>query len=80
MTALLQVNNLSRTFRRRGQTVQAVDNVSLSINAGETWALVGESGSGKSTTGRPNLGLTPASGGEVHFEEQPLVGQSGAPW
>jgi ABC-type oligopeptide transport system ATPase subunit len=68
MTALLQVNNLSRTFHRRGQTVQAVDNVSFSINAGETWALVGESGSGKSTTGRLILGLTPASGGEVHFE------------
>jgi ABC-type oligopeptide transport system ATPase subunit len=35
MTALLQVKNLSRTFRRRGQTVQAVDNVSFSINAGK---------------------------------------------
>jgi ABC-type oligopeptide transport system ATPase subunit len=58
----LQVKNLSRTFRRRGQTVQAVDNVSFSINAGETWALVGESGSGKSTTGRLILGLMPASG------------------
>ena len=80
MTALLQVNNLSRTFRRRGQTVQAVDNVSFSINAGETWALVGESGSGKSTTGRLILGLTPASGGEVHFEGQSLLGQSAAQW
>ncbi|QOV69251.1 ABC transporter ATP-binding protein [Citrobacter sp. BDA59-3] len=80
MTALLQVNNLSRTFHRHGQTVQAVDNVSFSINAGETWALVGESGSGKSTTGRLILGLTPASGGEVHFEGQPLLGQSATQW
>ena len=80
MTALLQVNNLSRTFHRRGQTVQAVDNVSFSINAGETWALVGESGSGKSTTGRLILGLTPASGGEVHFEGQSLLGQSATQW
>ncbi|WP_052332718.1 ATP-binding cassette domain-containing protein [Phytobacter massiliensis] len=64
-TPLLQVQHVSKTFHRRGQAVQAVDNVSFSINAGETWALVGESGSGKSTTGRLILGLTAASAGEV---------------
>lgn len=79
-TPLLSVKNLSKTFQRRGQKVQAVNDISFSINAGETWALVGESGSGKSTTGRLILGLTPASGGEVWFEGQPLLGQSARQW
>lgn len=79
-TPLLSVKNLSKTFQRRGQKVQAVNDISFSINAGETWALVGESGSGKSTSGRLILGLTPASGGEVWFEGQPLLGQSARQW
>jgi len=64
---LLTVEHLSKTFSRRGHTVHAVQDVSFTLNAGETYALVGESGSGKSTTGRAILGLTPASGGRVEF-------------
>ncbi|VYU48301.1 ATP-binding cassette domain-containing protein [Metakosakonia massiliensis] len=79
-TPLLQVQHVSKTFHRRGQAVQAVDNVSFSINAGETWALVGESGSGKSTTGRLILGLTAASAGEVYFDGLPLSGRSAGQW
>lgn len=74
-TPLLSVKNLSKTFHRNGQSVHAVDSVSFTINAGETWALVGESGSGKSTTGRLVLGLLPASGGEIHFEDKLLSGK-----
>ncbi|WP_049857178.1 ABC transporter ATP-binding protein [Trabulsiella odontotermitis] len=81
MTApLLSVNNLSKTFHRRGQPVQAVENVSFTLNAGETWALVGESGSGKSTTGRLVLGLTSASAGEITFEGRSLAGLNAAGW
>jgi len=79
-TPLLQVNQLSKVFKRRGQSVTAVNNVSFHLNAGETWALVGESGSGKSTTGRLLLGLMPASGGEVIFEGRSLLGQSLREW
>ncbi|EMX4957844.1 MULTISPECIES: ABC transporter ATP-binding protein [Raoultella] len=79
-TPLLTVNQLSKTFLRRGEAVRAVDNVSFNLHAGETWALVGESGSGKSTTGRLVLGLTPATAGDVVFEGRSLMGLNAAGW
>ncbi|WP_158783617.1 microcin C ABC transporter ATP-binding protein YejF [Pantoea sp. BAV 3049] len=48
--SLLTVKNLSIAFRQGGVDRQVVDNLSLSVEAGETLALVGESGSGKSVT------------------------------
>lgn len=77
---LLNVQHLSKTFTRRGHSVQAVQDVSFNIHAGETYALVGESGSGKSTIGRTLLGLTPASGGRVDFNGQSLLDLSAAGW
>src|SRR5215813_4891360 len=57
-TPLLQVKNLKKYFPIRGglfsrevARVHAVDDVSFSIQRGETLGLVGESGCGKSTTG-----------------------------
>jgi len=79
-TPLLNVHQLSKTFQRRGQSVPAVDRVSFTLNAGETWALVGESGSGKSTTGRLVLGLTPASGGDIQFEGRSLADLNPRGW
>ncbi|MYL54823.1 dipeptide ABC transporter ATP-binding protein [Pontibacillus yanchengensis] len=72
---LLQVNQLKKYFpitggilaRKIGE-VKAVDDVSFSVNQGETLGLVGESGCGKSTTGRVLLRLLEATEGEVLFE------------
>ena len=60
MNPLLQISNLSITFRSEGGIVQATKGVSLSISRGEILALVGESGSGKSVTSLSILQLLPS--------------------
>jgi len=74
-TPLLQVKNLKKYFPIRGglfsrevARVHAVDDVSFTIQKGETLGLVGESGCGKSTTGRCILRLIEPTSGEVTFE------------
>ena len=44
---LLEIRNLKTCFDVRGAVLKAVDDVDLSIEAGQTLGLVGESGSGK---------------------------------
>jgi ABC-type glutathione transport system ATPase component len=67
--ALVEVSSVSKSYPRRSglrtvlQTV--VEDVSLSIEAGETLGLVGESGSGKTTLARMILGLTSATSGTI---------------
>jgi peptide/nickel transport system ATP-binding protein len=72
---LLAVRNLKKYFPvRRGVLsrvvthVKAVDDVSFTIDKGETFGLVGESGCGKTTTGRAVLRLIEPDSGEVQFE------------
>ena len=72
---LLEVRNLRKYFPiRRGvlsratDYVKAVDDVSFSIDRGETFGLVGESGCGKTTTGRAVLRLIEPDAGEIQFD------------
>ena len=56
--ALLEIENLSVEFDR----FRAVDNVSISIDHGQTLGIVGESGSGKSVSMLALMGLIPYPG------------------
>ena len=58
---LLKVVNLQTSFGHNEHTEFAVDNISFSINKGETFALLGESGSGKSVTALSIMRLLPAA-------------------
>jgi ABC-type dipeptide/oligopeptide/nickel transport system ATPase component len=57
---LLEIQNLSISFRTDTGSVDAVKNVSLSMNHGESLAIVGESGSGKSVSALSLAGLLPS--------------------
>jgi len=62
---LLEVENLRTYFYTRGGVIRAVNDVSFSLNRGETLGIVGESGSGKSVTCYSILGLIPKPPGRI---------------
>ena len=77
---LLEVRDLRTWFPVSKGTVHAVDDVSLSLNQGETLGIVGESGSGKSVLARSIMGLVPSSAetaGSIRFGDRELTGLSG---
>ena len=72
---LLEFNNLVTEFHTEGTTVKAVNDISFSLNKGETIGIVGESGSGKSVTSLSAMRLIPSppgiiSGGEIIFHKK----------
>jgi len=62
---LLKVSNLSTHFRTERGIVKAVDDVSFTLNRGETIGIVGESGSGKSVTALSLMQLIPNPPGKI---------------
>src|SRR3954451_17936373 len=65
MAPVLEVNNLSTVFHTRRGLVRAVQDVSFSVQPGETLAIVGESGCGKTITALSLMRLVPIPPGEI---------------
>ncbi len=75
---VLEVNRLRCSYVKSGfpwqmNTLNIVDEVSFSINKGETLGVVGASGCGKTTLCKALLGLTPTRGGEVILEGKNML-------
>jgi len=79
MTALLDVQNLSLEFRSPGNPpIAALQDVSFTLDRGETLAVLGESGSGKSITAKAIMGILPKpasriTGGRIMFDGDDLL-------
>ena len=85
MSAILEVRHLkkyfpaeSSLFAKSRRFIKAVDDVSFTVNRGETIGIVGESGCGKSTLGQTILQLQPATSGEVLYNGVDLCGLKGS--
>jgi len=81
MDTLLRVENLDVTLHTRAGKLKALDQVSLTVGAGETLAVVGESGCGKSLTALAIMQLLPdpparISGGRILLGERDLAAAS----
>ena len=67
MSVLLDVKNLKKYYPVSGGTLHAVDDVTFTMNKGETLGVVGESGCGKSTLGKTILRLTNPTSGSIIY-------------
>lgn len=78
MEKLLKIKNLSINYETNDETVQAVTNLEIELNEGETLGLVGETGAGKTTTALGIMRLVPnppgkIKSGEILFEGDNLL-------
>jgi dipeptide transport system ATP-binding protein len=75
--ALLEIENLTVEFKTSSGAFRAVDNVSMSVDAGEVLAIVGESGSGKSVSMLAVMGLLPwtanVTADHINFDGRDLL-------
>jgi len=79
MSTILRAHNLTKQyFQTRGffsrvdKTINALDNISIEIEAGKTMAIVGESGSGKSTLAKALIRLINIDSGDIFFKNKKI--------
>ena len=65
--AVLEIENVSKTYKTKGRTIDAVKGVSFSVNEGEIVGFIGKNGAGKSTTLKIVTGLAEPTSGSVRI-------------
>lgn len=70
---MINLSDVSRTFKSRTGTVKALQNINLDIRDGEFMAVIGRSGCGKSTLLRLVAGLIPQSAGDIRIGGEPVT-------
>lgn len=73
---MLELDSISKVYRigaLGSKRLEAVNQVSFDVKAGEVVSLIGESGSGKSTIGKMILRLTPITAGSIKFKETDIA-------
>ena len=73
MAEILRVEHLQKYFPVPNGMLHAVDDISFTIDSGNTLGVVGESGCGKSTMGRAILRLHEPTGGKVFFQDRDVL-------
>lgn len=76
MEPMIRIENVSKTFSGKENTVEALKNISLDINAGDIYGIIGMSGAGKSTLVRCLNFLERPTSGTVYVEGKDLSGLS----
>ncbi|MGK2946774.1 MAG: methionine ABC transporter ATP-binding protein MetN [Candidatus Malihini olakiniferum] len=73
---MIKLSNITKTFQQKGQTIIALDNISLYVPAGQIYGVIGTSGAGKSTLIRCVNLLERPTRGEVLVGGQDLIALS----
>jgi NitT/TauT family transport system ATP-binding protein len=71
---MLEIRSLRKTFDGPGRTVEALDDITLTVAAGQFVCIVGPSGCGKTTLLRCLGGLLPPTSGEIRVGGDPVAG------
>ena len=71
--SILEIRNLKKYYPTSAGVVHAVDDVSFTLDEGQTLGVVGESGCGKSTLGNTIIRLTEPTDGQIFFEGKEIV-------
>jgi oligopeptide/dipeptide ABC transporter ATP-binding protein len=77
MPALIEVKNLNKYFKVPAGLLHAVENVSFTIEKGQTLGVVGESGCGKSTLGRTMIRLQDSTSGHILLDGEDITHVTG---